>query len=115
MALNGQNVALEILRTVAFGAISNTYALIGTSFSNPARMIMIDNLTDADMYISDDGINDKFILASRSGRVFDWGSNRVAKCEQLEQKAGTRLYVRAISTLPLSGNVGLTVVYADTV
>lgn len=111
MSLNGQRVTFEPLRSLAFGSISGAYAAIGTGFNNAARLILIDNLTNANVTISFDGINDHMVVAAMSGRVLDYGSNRVGQVNQLEQSEGTVVYVKGA---PGSGSVYVSVIYAST-
>ena|ERR1700685_870883 len=109
MSLRGQRIRYEPLRSLAFGDISGTYAAVGDPFGNAVRMIMIDNLTDANITISFDGINDHLIIASSSGRVLDYATNRVGPVDQLEQSEGTIVYVKGD---PSVGSIYVSVVYA---
>jgi hypothetical protein len=109
MSLRGQRIRYEPLRSLAFGSISGTYAAVGTPFDNAVRLLMIDNLTDANLTISFDGINDHLIIASSSGRVIDYATNRVGPVDQLEQAEGTILYVKGD---PSVGSIYVAVVYA---
>lgn len=111
MSLNGQRVRFEPLRSLAFGSISGAYAAVGTGFSNAARMLMVDNLTDSTITVSFDGVTDHMIIASMSGKIIDYGSNRVGQVNQLEQAQGTVVYVKGTVT---SGSVYVSVIYAAT-
>lgn len=109
MSLRGQRIRYEPLRSLAFGSISGTYAAVGTGFDNAARMLMIDNLTDANLTLSFDGVHDHLIIASSSGRIIDYATNRVGPVDQLEQAEGTILYVKGA---PSVGSIYLSVIYA---
>jgi hypothetical protein len=113
MALNGQKIRYENLRSLAFGSVLGTYVGVGGSFQHPVRILNIDNTTDQDMYISFDGINDKTILMARSGKIFDYATNKIEPIGQLEQDVGERVYVKTITVLPSDGGVFVTVIYAD--
>ncbi len=113
MATTSQRVRYENLRSIAFGSITGTYAGVGASFANPVRILMIDNISDADVYVSFDGVNDKTIVAARSGKVIDYASNRTEPIGQLEQSVGERVYVKVITTLPTVGGVFVSVIYAS--
>lgn len=65
-------IASENLRTLGEASISGTYAKIGTALANPSRKLIVQNLTDATITFSDDGVNDKFILPAGGQVVFDW-------------------------------------------
>lgn len=113
MALSGQRVKYDDLRSIAFGSITGTYAGVGASFSNPVRILMIDNISDADVYVSFDGVSDKTIVAAHSGKIIDYASNRIDPVGQLEQSVGERVYVKVITTLPTVGGIFVSVVYAS--
>ena len=109
-------VTYENLRSLAFGSISGTYAKVGTSWSNPARMIRIHNWTDANLIISFNGVTDKAAIHSQSSQVLDYCSNASEQAGHFEQAAQSAVYVRleggAVIT---SGNVYLEVIYASAV
>ena len=52
----------EEVRSLAHGSIlgGGAYIGVGTAIENPARIIMINNATDADLMFSLDGITDHF-------------------------------------------------------
>lgn len=108
-----QRIRYEPLRSLAFGSIIGTYVGVGASFANPVRMLMIDNLSDSDLYISFDGVNDHAVIAAHSGKILDYASNRMAPADHLEQSVGERVYVKAISVLPTDGDVFVSVIYAS--
>lgn len=68
-------LAIEPLRSLAFGSISGTYAGIGTALSNPSRKLLIQNYTDVLITFSDDGVNDKFVLNPGNQFVLDEALN----------------------------------------
>jgi hypothetical protein len=109
MSLRGQRIRYEPLRSLAFGGISGTYAPIGTPFDNAVRILLIDNLTDANLTISFDGVNDHLIIASSSGRIIDYATNRVGPVDQLEQSEATIVYVKGS---PSVGSIYVAVIYA---
>lgn len=114
MALAGQIVRYETLRSLAFGGISAAYAGVGASFTNPVRMLTIDNFTDANLLISFDGVINKTVIHSNSTKVMDYASNKIEPVGQLEQPIGDRVYVKQESGAAGSGSVYVTVVYAST-
>lgn len=108
-----QRIRYETLRSLAFGSIGAGYTGVGASFANPVRLIMIDNLTDKNLIVSFDGITNHTVVASMSGKVLDYASNRMAPADHLEQAVGDRVYVKAESALPTSGSVYVSVIYAS--
>ncbi len=112
---NSLLVRYEDLRSLGFAAISGTYAGVGTSFVHPVRMLKVSNLTNANLIISFNGIDDKDVVAASSAYIYDFASNQSESAGNLEQQAGERLYVREEDVAPTLGNVYVTVIYADQV
>lgn len=111
---SAQIVRFETLRSIAFGAISGTYAAVGTAFVHSARVIAIDNTSDADLFLSFDGINNHLIVISHSGKIIDFSSNRTEPVGVLEIPANTIVYVKQTSGAPTLGSVYVTSMYAST-
>lgn len=110
MSNNTQVVQFETLRSIANGSISGSYAAIGTPFLYPCRMLCIINNTDGDMFISDDGTNNKMFVPKNSFRIYDFNTNRVLKDQYFSQQVGTQLYVKQ-SSAPTTGSVYVEVIY----
>lgn len=108
-----QRIRYENLRSLGFGSIGAGYTGVGTSFANPVRILKVNNLTNANMIISFDGVNDMDVVAANAAYVFDYASNKEMPIGKLDQSTGDRLYVRQESSAPTSGNVYVTVVYAS--
>lgn len=104
-------IASSPVQSIAFGSISGTYAGIGSALSQPARMVLLQNFTDANLMISDDGIQDKFPLAAGSYIIFDFAANQVFNQGSFVP-LGTRYYVKTIGA-PGSGSVYLTYFYGN--
>lgn len=99
---------MENLRSLAFGSISGTYAGIGTSLSNPCRMLYIVNNTDVLLTFSDDGVNDKFVIPAASYLLLDITTNNTAVGGSFTVSQGQRIYVKGA---PGSGSVYLSAFY----
>lgn len=106
----GNAAQFDILRSLAFGSISGTYALIGTPLIYAANAIRITNNTDGDMFISDDGINNKLFVPATSFVLYDISSNKNFPSEILKKSANTQFYVKQ-STAPTKGDVYVEVIY----
>lgn len=100
----------DVQKTIAFGAISGAYAAIGTAFQHPIRCLIVNNLTAGNMQFSDDGINDKFVLASGQAMILDVASNRTSTSGELYFPKLYQLYVKQISA-PTSGAIYVSAVY----
>lgn len=105
-----QQVKFETLRTVAFGGISGTYAVLGTPLVNPARLICITNNTNGDLLISVDGTTDVLFIPTLSFKLFDFATNRLNQDPTFVVPALTQFYVKQ-STAPSTGAVYLEVIY----
>lgn len=111
MAINtAVRLAAETLRTLAFGSISGTYAGIGTSFVNPCRILLVQNLTNNTLVFSFDGVNDHFVLPSNGFVLIDVESNKTTTGGALNLPTGTRVYVKEIGT-PTTGAVYVSTLY----
>lgn len=60
--------------TIANTAITTSYQLVGT-LATVGRSLFINNLTNSDLQLSFDGINDHLPTAARSGEVADIMTN----------------------------------------
>jgi len=99
----------EEVRTLAFGAIGAGYVGVGTAIENPARMILIQNLTDENMMFSLNGVTDHFAMLEQSQMILDITSNKTIE-QGFYLAEGQRLYVRQLAA-PGSGAVYLSVFY----
>jgi hypothetical protein len=99
----------EVLRSLAFGSISGTYAAIGTAFLNPCRILEIINTTDADMLISYDGTHNHDVVPAHSGKILDFCANQ-ALTQGAFLAEGTIVYVAEVSA-PTLGSVYVATYY----
>lgn len=113
MAKSTLNLRLvpETVRSIAAGSISGTYAGIGTAISNPCRIFLLQNLTDASLMFSFDGIHDHMPLPASGYMLLDIASNK-SITEGFFLAQGQRIYVKTLGS-PSSGSVYLTVFYAQ--
>lgn len=101
----------EPLRSLAFGSISGAYMGIGTPLVFPSRLLFIQNLTDAQLLFSFDGVNDHFTLPASSNFVFDITTNQQHEAG-IYFSVGTRIYVKEVG-LPSMGNVYVSTFYGS--
>jgi len=110
--MSAQNLAVrlypEVLRTLAFGSISGTYAGVGSAFLYPVRIFYVVNATDVLLTFSLDGVNDHFVVAANGFLLLDVTSNMTLTGGALAIAQGQRLYVKGSPTL---GSVYLTTFY----
>jgi hypothetical protein len=105
-----QQAKFDTLRSLAFGSISGTYAAVGTKLTYPARLLVITNGTNGDLFLSTDGSNDMLFLAQNSFKLFDLSTNRLNVDQMFVVPAATQFYVKQ-STAPSSGSVYIEVIY----
>jgi hypothetical protein len=99
----------EAVRTLAFGSIVAGYTGIGTAMTRPIRFFVIQNLTDASLMFSFDGVTDHLPLASSGYIVLDISSNQTFG-QGFYLAEGSRLYVKRIGTAT-SGSVYFSAFY----
>jgi hypothetical protein len=105
----------EPVRSTAFGSITGTYTGIGAPFDNPVHWFMVQNLTDAPVMISWDGINDHFPLPANGYVIMDVATNKTLTGGTFMVAQGTRFYVRSLTvTDPTLGSVYLSIFYGFT-
>ena len=114
MAISTLSVRMlaEPIRTLAQASIGAAYMGIGTPLEFPSRLLLIQNLTDALLSFSLDGIEDHFVLPANSNFVFDVTTN-TPQTLGIYFSVGTRIYVKEIG-LPSTGSVYLSTFYGST-
>lgn len=99
---NAQTVNLDIIRTLASGSISGTFAAIGTPLTFPVRLICFTNNTNGDIFFSVDGVNNNLFVGASSFKLFDLNTNRQHVQQIWVFPTNTQFYVKQ-STAPTSG------------
>ena len=100
-------VRFDAQRTLAFGAISGTYAALGGPTTHLMRILKVVNNTNADLTISFDGTTDNDFVPANSFVLYDFESNSYSQYDFL-LALGTQLYVKGA---PGSGSVYAIMVY----
>lgn len=100
---------MEPARTVdtAVTPVGANYVAIGTGLNNPCRIESVYNFSDADVWISLDGIEDHFPVKSDGGSVSDIATNGI------ELPKGTIFYVKEFvaGTAPTAGVITVSTSY----
>lgn len=102
----------EEVRSAAFGVIGDVYMGLGTAMTRPIRMFLLQNMTNANMMFSFDGIHDHLPLPKLGYLVLDITANKnLAQGYYLAE--GTRVYVKklTVADVPTLGGVYLTTFY----
>ncbi len=104
----GIRLQAEAVRTLAFGAISGTYAALGSALLNPARIYYILNTTDGALTFSWNGTTDHFVVNAGGFLLLDVTTNRSDTGGMCAIAQGTVTWVKGTAT---SGSVYLSVFY----
>ena len=95
---------------LAYGSISSSYTAIGVPFTNPIRLMVVYNLTNATLQFSFTGNTDHFVLAAGDNFTLDVCTNEINN-QGWFISTGTQMYVKEIGT-PTSGSVYVSSMYA---
>lgn len=96
-------------RSLAFGSIGAAYMGVGTAITESARQIFVQNLTDALLQFSLDGVNDHFPLPPNGFMILDIAANKTQDTGFFLSE-GERLYVKDIASAS-TGAVYFSVMY----
>jgi|FreactcultuFSWF8_1027224.scaffolds.fasta_scaffold00501_7 hypothetical protein len=110
MAL-GKQLRVEAVRTLDYSGISGSYAPVGSPSTRPDGVLQFQNLTNASLMVSFDGIVDHFPLPANSYFVIDVTTNQPFNVGGLYLSIGTQMYVKALSGSPSSGSMYITFYY----
>ena len=70
-----RTLTAEVVRSVAFGDITDTYSNLGSALSNALIMIIFKNTTEVTLFISEDGTNNHYELPSGNTEIYDFQTN----------------------------------------
>jgi hypothetical protein len=101
----------EAQRSLGFGSIGASYASIGTEIARPIRILIVQNLTNALLQFSFDGVVDHFVLPANGQFVLDITTNREENAQGFYVSRGTNISVKRIG-VPTSGAVYVSTMYA---
>lgn len=110
MAYNNRLI-VDPRRVLAFGAIGAAYAAIGAAVATPVRIFILTNLTDVDVDVSVDGVNDHFILPTNTFKLIDITANKV-RDDGFFLREGTIFYIKQTVGAPTLGSVYVEIIRA---
>lgn len=105
----------DTLRSLGFAGLSPVFAGIGAKFTNPVRILKVTNLTNANLIVSFNGVDDMDIVSAFGFFLYDYTTNKSDAGGVLEHPAEDRIYVRTAGAAATLGTVYVTVVYASDV
>lgn len=108
----GTKVAFDPVRELDFGDISGTYTAVGTPVGEHIRVIIFNNSTDQDLYISTDGSTNELRIAANGFKLLDLSANKV-KDDGLFLASGIQFYTKEVSTSVTEGSFWIEVIYAE--
>ena len=100
----------ETVRTLGFAAIGAGFIGIGTTMIRPIRILVLQNITDAILMFSFDGINDHLPLAANTYMILDITANKTIS-QGFFLAEGQRIYCRHMGVAPTTGSTYLTTFY----
>lgn len=99
----------DTLRSVAFGSITTSYAIVGTPITTPAVAVTFKNNTNGIILVSTDGINDMLVYPGLSYGVYDIRTNAPNATDYL-LPSNTPFLVKYSGSAPTSGSFYIEVV-----
>ena len=113
----------ELVKSINFTAINDGYNPVvdingNPYFLNPCRMLYINNMTDAAIWVSNTGIaggyGDKFSIAANTAMILDLCTNKTVEQGAFVPEK-TRIFIRNRYTgvNPTVGDVDVTVMYGE--
>ena len=101
---------VEPIRSRGFATITANYLSVGNELNNAASFIVFQNLTDAEVMISFNGVDDHLALPEFGGLVLDVTANMTREGGFFVAE-GTQFYVKAIGNLPSAGSFYISLFY----
>lgn len=113
MTFSSNNVKArwDVRRSMAFGAITNAYQLVGTLFSQAPRIIKIVNATDATIDVSQNGTDNNDVLLPNTAFVYDLTANKSEQGGYMFLPINSGIYIK-YQAAPSLGAVYVVVIYA---
>jgi len=111
----------ELVKSINFAQIEDNYNPVvdinnNQYFLNPCRMLYINNMTNAALWVSntgiDSGLGDKFSIAANTAMILDLTTNKTVEQGAFVSES-TRIFVRNryAGMGPTAGDVDVSVIY----
>lgn len=108
----GSKLRFEAVRLAAFGAVVASYAALGAVLSKDASLLIINNSTDKDVYLSFDGSTDHLYLSAAETMIINIEGNKSGNGRLALPKNTTIYQKRGPGGAGSSGNLLVMVGYA---
>lgn len=99
----GKKVVFNDIREMAFGSVTGSYQRIGTVFGHAVQVVILNSTLDVDVYISFDGTNNQFRVASNSFKLLDISANSTFNGYLFIAK-GDGVFIKNAGSAPTEGN-----------
>lgn len=103
----------DTMRSLSYSSIGSGFMGVGTAFEYPVKLLKIINLTNANLIVSYNGVNNQDIVTANGGVIYDVAANKADPAGSFQLSVGDRVYVMEETSAPTSGNVYVVVVYAS--
>jgi len=100
----------ETIRSVVGTSLNVAYQAASVPLVFPASIFRLINTTNADIFLSTNGVNDHIFLAEASFVLYDVSTNRSIPEENLKIPALTQFYARTTGTIT-AGTLYIEVIY----
>jgi hypothetical protein len=100
------------LRKIPFGSIAGAYAVITPRFDESPHILKVWNMTDADIFLSRDGVEDNDFFPALGYGVLDIRANATMVAQDFGLSTRKTWWIKAVGALPTSGTVYITSIYA---
>lgn len=106
MSNSGNSIKDEAIREIAAIAITAAYQPLGSVFTRDAFLILPQNMTNGEIYLSTDGVTDHKKIPVSTSRIYDYKTNDAYR------KKGTQWYIKfSVAPAIPTGWFGLEVEY----
>ena len=103
----------DVMRSALAANINAAYAAVGTPFLHYIRIMYMDNLTNQNVVISFDGINDNFILPPSGFKTVDFTANEVSSYKGFFPPVNLQVYAKYTSVQPTTGSLYIQAIFGN--
>ncbi len=109
--MEGAKLLPATLQLLGFAGVTPSVYIVVALFAQPARLIVVQNLTNQLLEFSMDGINPHFVLPPCSSLTIDAGTNKGTP-NTAAVPQGYGVWVTSTGTLPTTGSIYVSYFYA---
>jgi hypothetical protein len=108
MVSYGKRAGWGAIKEKAFGALSDSYVVVGGTTTKATRVVKFTNNTDQTVYFTTDNTEDQLKLPANSYQLWDITTNKALAEKPQFIEAGTQFYCRYITgSAPSTGWVSV--------